>query len=100
MISPMSRSMVERKLVEVSERLKQLRVELSVTDEQLLHFAEAADDARLRALVSETPIADREHHEAQRHAEAMGRHRAEVQSTIDQLEQRQDELLDRLSSEH
>src|SRR4051794_11030467 len=99
MISPMSRSMVERKLVEVSERLKQLRAELSVTDEQLLHFAEAADDARLRALVSETPLADRENHEAQRHAEAMSKHRAEVQSTIDQLEQRQDELLDRLSSE-
>jgi len=92
--------MVERKLVEVGERLKQLRAELLVTDEQLLHFAEAADDARLRALVSETPIADREHHEAQRHAEAMNKHRAEVQSTIDQLEARQDELLDRLSSEH
>src|SRR3954464_8053886 len=100
MISPMSRSMVERKLVEVSERLKQLRAELVVTDEQFSHFAEAADDARLRALVSETPLADREHHGAQRHFDAMGKHRAEVQSTIDQLERRQDELLDRLMAEH
>ena len=91
--------MVERKLVEVSERLKQLRAELVVTDEQLTHFADVADDARLRALVSETPLADRDHHEAQRHADAMSRHRAEVQSTIDQLERRQDELLDRLSAE-
>jgi hypothetical protein len=91
--------MVERKLVEVAERLKQLRAELVVTDEQLLHFAEAADDARLRALVSETPIADHEHHDAQRHADAMGKHRAEVLSTIDQLERRQDELLDRLTAE-
>ena len=91
--------MVERKLVEVSERLKQLRAELVVTDEQLTHFADVADDARLRALVSETPLADRDHHEAQRHADAMSRHRAEVQSTIDQLERRQDELLDRLSVE-
>ena len=99
MIGPMSRSMVERKLVEVSERLKQLREELLLTDEQLLHFAEAADDARLRALVSETPLADRDHHEAQRHADAMSRHRAEVQSTIDQLERRQDELLDRLTAD-
>ena len=92
--------MVERKLVEVGERLKQLRAELLVTDEQLTHFADAADDARLRALVSETPLADRDHHEAQRHADAMSKHRAEVQSTIDQLERRQDELLDRLSAEH
>ncbi|HEV3225488.1 MAG TPA: hypothetical protein VGZ52_01590 [Acidimicrobiales bacterium] len=91
--------MVERKLMEVSDRLKQLRAELVITDEQLLQFAETADDARLRALVSETPLADREHHEAQRHADAMSRHRAEVQSTIDQLERRQDELLDRLSAE-
>ncbi len=97
---PMSRSMLERKLIEVGERLKQLRAELVVTDEQFSHFAEAADDARLRALVSETPLADREHHEAQRHFDAMGKHRAEVQSSIDQLERRQDELLDRLMAEH
>ena len=99
MIGPMSRSMLERKLIEVGERLKQLRAELVITDEQMLQFVEEADDARLRALVSETPLADREHHDAQRHADAMGRHRAEVQSTIEQLERRQDELLDRLSAE-
>jgi phage terminase Nu1 subunit (DNA packaging protein) len=92
--------MVERKLVEVGEQLQQLRSELVVTDEQFSHFAEAADDARLRALVSETPLADREHHEAQRHVDAMGRHRAEVQSTIERLERRQDELLDQLTAEH
>ena len=83
----------------VGERLKQLRAELVITDEQMVQFAETADDARLRALVSETPLADRDHHEAQRHADAMGKHRAEVLSTIEQLEQRQDELLDRLSAE-
>ena len=99
MTSPMSRSMVERKLVELSERLKELRADLAVTDEQFLHFVEAADEARLRALVSETPLADREHQEAQRHADAMGRHRAEVQTTIDQLERRQDELLDQLMAD-
>src|SRR3954454_7029878 len=99
MISPMSRSMGERQLVEVSKRLKELRQELVVTDEQFSHFADAADDARLRALVSETPLADREHHEAQRHFDAMGKHRAEVQSNIEQLERRQDELLDQLRAE-
>jgi len=99
MIGSMSRSMLERKLIEVGERLKQLRAELVITDEQMVQFVDEADDARLRALVSETPLADREHHEAQRHADAMGRHRAEVLSTIEQLERRQDELLDRLSAE-
>ena len=33
----------------MSERLKQLRSDLAVTDEQFSHFADAADDARLRA---------------------------------------------------
>jgi hypothetical protein len=95
----MSRSLLERRLTEVSERLKQLRSELLVSDEQLNALADAAEDARLRALVSETPLADQEHHEAQKHADAMQRHRAEVASTIDQLERRQDELLDRLTAE-
>ena len=92
----MSRASVERRLSEVAERLKDLRAELQVADEQLRHFSEAADDTRLRSLVSETPIADREYQEAERHADAMRRHRGEVQAEIDALEARQDDLLDQL----
>ncbi len=95
----MSRSLVERRLAEVSSRLRQLRDDLAVSEEQLSHLAEAADDARLRSLVSETPLADREHHDAQRHADAMQRHRAELLEGIARLEQTQDELLDRLLAE-
>lgn len=88
--------MVERRLSEVATRLKHLREELSVSDEQLVHLAGEADDARLRALVSETPLADREHQDAQRHADAMARHREQVLEEIARLEATQDELLDRL----
>jgi hypothetical protein len=95
----MFRSLVERRLTEVAGRLRQLRDDLAVSDEQLAHLAEAADDARLRSLVSETPLADREHHEAQRHADAMQRHRTELLEGIARLEQTQDELLDRLMAE-
>ncbi len=95
----MSRSLVERRLTEVATRLKQLRGELAVSDEQLLQLAAEADDARLRALVSETPLAGREHQDAQRHADAMQRHRAEVLEGIAKLEETQDELLDRLLAE-
>jgi len=95
----MSQSLVERRLSEVSGRLRQLREELAVSEEQLAHLAETADDARLRALVSETPLADREHQDAQRHADAMQRHRAEVLEGIARLEVTQDELLDRLVAE-
>ena len=92
----MSRALLERRLTEVSERLRESRRELAIADEQLASLAETAEDARLRSLVSETPLADQEHREAARHAEAMHRHRAAMQATIEQLERSQDELLDRL----
>ncbi|MEY2478598.1 MAG: hypothetical protein QOG87_3913 [Actinomycetota bacterium] len=92
----MSRSLIERRLTAVNDRLKRARAELVVIDEQLAALAEAADETRVRALVSETPLADREHDEAQRHADAMARSRAAVLSTISELERSQDELLDRL----
>ena len=95
----MSRSVIERRLFEVAERLRTLREELAVADEQLAVLADAADDARIRALVSETPIAGREHAEAQRHADAMARHRADVVDELASLERTQDELLDRLLAE-
>jgi hypothetical protein len=94
-----SRRQVERRLREVGQRLAQLRDELRIADEQLLHLTETADDARLRALVSETPVAEREHREAARHAESMRTHRASVAAEIDRLERTQDELLDRLVAE-
>ncbi len=95
----MSRSLIERRLTELGGRLKELRKELAIIDEQLAHLADAADDAHLKALVSETPLADHEHREAQRHADAMGRHRADVVATITRLEADQDNLLDRLVAE-
>ena len=92
----MSRSLIERRLTDVTERLRRARQELALLDEQLVALSDAADDARIRALVSETPLADKEHHEAQRHADAMARSRASVQAAIAELERAQDELLDRL----
>ena len=83
-------------MFQAAERLRQLRAELKVVDEQLGFLNEAADEARLRALVSETPLADREHREAQKHAEAMTRHREQLAAAILELERSQDELLDRL----
>src|SRR3989440_11191171 len=96
----MSRWLLERRISEVAERLKRLRGELAVLDEQLAFFADAADEARLRALVSETPLADREHHDAQKHADAMAHSRADLVKGIQALEKSQDELLDRLVAEH
>lgn len=70
-----------------------------MTDEQLEPLADAADDARLRALVSETPLAGEDHRQAERHAEAMRKHRAHVLEEIARLEAAHDELLDRFMAE-
>ena len=96
----MSKWLVERKLSESAERLRQLRAELGVVDEQLAFLTDAADDARLRAMVSETPMADKEHREAQKHADAMTRHRHQLVTQISELEKAQDELLERLFAEN
>lgn len=92
----MSRSLIERRLTDVSHRLKRARQDLAVLDEQLAVMAEAAEDARLRALVSETPLATKEYQQAQRHADTMARSRKSLVATIAELRQSQDDLLDRL----
>ena len=80
----------------MSERRKAVAAQLAVAEEQLAHLAEEADEARLRALVSETPLAGKEHREAKRHAEAMRRHRDDLVAEVQKLEASQDSLLDRL----
>ncbi len=92
----MSRSLIERRLCDTTARLQRARAELVVVDEQLAFFAEAAEDARLRALVSETPLADREHAEAQKHVDAMTRSRSALTASIAELEHAVDDLLGRL----
>ncbi len=92
----MPRSLIERRLREVSARLRQARAELVLLDEQMAFFAGAAEDTRIRALVSETPLADHEHAEAQKHADAMARSRAAVAASVAELEHAVDDLLGRL----
>jgi hypothetical protein len=95
----MPRWIVERRLVDVSARLKRLRHDLAVAEEQVLVVVDAAEDARLRALVAETPLSDAEARESGRHADALVRHRDDLLRSIAQLEHEQDQLLDRMSQE-
>ena len=88
--------LIQRRLSHVSTRLRKLRDELATADEQLLHFADDADDMAVRALVSENAGA-RESNDARKHADAMRRHRDHVRAEIVELEARQDRLLDELT---
>jgi predicted nucleic acid-binding Zn-ribbon protein len=95
----MARSILQRRLVDVSERLKRLRAELNVAMEQHAYLEDEADDARQRSLVAETPLADAEARDARRHADALGRHRDALLVSIAQLERELDSLLDRMAAE-
>ena len=46
----------------------------------------------------ETPIAEKEHRKASRHAERLRKHRDRLQAKISALDAEQDELLDRLTA--
>ncbi len=76
-----------------------VREELAVLDEQLVVLNDAAEDARIRSLVSETPLAGHDYADAQRSADAANRGRAALVAMIDELERRQDELLGKLAVE-
>jgi hypothetical protein len=95
----MSRPVLERRLDALVARRRALRDELAVVDEQLAALDEAAGDARLRALVSETPQADADHRGASRSAGAMARHRSVLLADLAALDRAEDELLDRLAAE-
>ncbi|MGH2928956.1 MAG: hypothetical protein ACRDL8_12195 [Solirubrobacteraceae bacterium] len=89
----MQRFLVERRLRDVHGRLIRAREELAVLDEQLAAVSEEAEDARLRSLVSETPLAAHEYTEVRRHVDAMSKARATLSATVQGLERRRDELL-------
>jgi hypothetical protein len=88
--------LVERRLRDVHQRLVRARSELAVLDEQLRVVAEDAEDARIRSLVSETPLAGKDYTEARRHADAITRARTVMSDKVQDLERRQNELLSRV----
>jgi hypothetical protein len=95
----MSRSILQRRLVDVAERLKRVRAELAVAEEQQRFLEEECEEARLRSLVSETPLAEAEAREARRHVDAMVRHRQALECSLAELLGEQDALLDRMATE-
>lgn len=97
--APVSRASIERRLLDLSGRIKSTVAELAVTDEQLGFLEEEAEDARLRAIVAETPMEVATANEAQKHVDALRRHRDVLAQSITALRTEQDELLDRLTAE-
>lgn len=92
------RSRIERRLRKVSTRLSAAREDLRITNEQLALFAEIEDDARIRSIVSESPMDVHDHAELRGDLASLSRRRTELVDEIATLERRQDELLDEWSA--
>ena len=93
-----SRSRIEKSLTQIGQELGRLREELRVLAEQRAQVDDEAEDARLRALVSETPLAAKEYRDSSKTSVAFRKDEAVKLSRVGYLEQRQDELLDKLTS--
>lgn len=90
----MLRPRIERRLRTVSTKISSLRISLESAEEALRQTEDEAEDARLRALVSETPLAQREYEDSRRHVEAQRRGRDRIKVEMAKLELAQDGLLD------
>lgn len=87
---------IKRRLTALGDDLRAAKGEVSILDEQIAHFADAAEEARLRAMVSETPLADKEHREASKTVNNLSKDRKRWFDRVTSLEANQDELLDEL----
>jgi uncharacterized coiled-coil protein SlyX len=76
----------KRHLEDLQRRLTSARESLGILEEQVMVWNDALDNARIRALVSETPIQTQEYNDLSRHVVAanaeMQRRSSEVRSLI------------------
>ena len=92
----MGQRLLKRRLQAASSRIAELREELRIVRDQMDHVLAEAEDKSLRALVAETPAADFEYRDAKKTADAMQRHYESLKSEIVELEQKINDLLDRM----
>ncbi len=88
---------IKKRLKTLTAELVGLRHEVVVLDEQIEHFRDVADEARMRSMVAETPQLQNEAKQASRTLEVMVKNRTEILERITRLETKQDALLDALS---
>lgn len=89
----MGSRLTQRHLEDVQRQLRQARESLHVLEEQIVVWNDALDDARIRALVSETPIQAKEYDELARHVAVARSELERRQHDVRELVATRDELL-------
>jgi hypothetical protein len=90
---------IERRLRSLSEEISGLRAELGILGEQLAFQHDVMEDTRVRALVAETPLADRELRIASEDFRRIERVTEEARSRFEGLLEERDRLLGELLTE-
>ena len=92
------RWLVERRLKETSARLRSAREDLVRLDHEVESFYSDSDDLRVLSAVSGRVDADRDFDEAEQQAEVLRKARVDLRRRIEDLVQKQDQLLEKLGS--
>lgn len=88
---------ITERLGTLGAEIAEARTAVRILEEQLAFQTDVAEDARVRALVSETPIADRDYRIARDDLERLRRSRDDEMCHLQGLEAERDALLDRLA---
>ncbi len=83
----------KRRLEDVQRELGQARESLYVLQEQVAVWNDALDDARIRALVSETPLQTHEYDDLSRHVAVANAEMKRRSEDVRELVEARDELL-------
>jgi predicted nucleic acid-binding Zn-ribbon protein len=89
-------SALERRIRDLQLRVRSAREDLAILVEQIESLAEDAEDARVRWLVADTPVAEKESADARRHLELAERAAATLRAEIDQCVADRDRYLHEL----
>ena len=89
----MSSRLHKRRLEDVQRQLSQARESLNVLSEQVAVWNDALEDARIRALVSETPLQAHEYDDLSRHVSVANAEMNRRAEEVRELLEARDELL-------
>jgi chromosome segregation ATPase len=89
----------KKRLEEIQGELARDREALRIADEQLAFQQGVADDAKTSAVVEATPLAGREHREADGDLQRLRRQAEDLRDRIAMLRAEQDQLLEQMFEE-
>ena len=97
-LSGVTKTSLERRLVDVGGRIRKLREDIAANHEQMAALADEAYDSELRAVVGDTPFEVQKARNDSRHVVSMRKAIEKQRAELMKAEKEQDQLLDEYSA--